>query len=172
MGVRAASCGWQDLGNIIAYITANRGGASGSTRDVPAPAAPALGGDSSGSASESGRESDPGSAEELSDGAAGSSGGDQGGAVGGRRRGGGPVPLQTFVFSATLTLPENLRRRLRKGILPSPSRPHFAPIQAQRQHGLHASREESPKEDWEACHLAGDWSPDRAASSRPLVLLR
>jgi hypothetical protein len=28
----------------------------------------------------------------------------------------GPPLLQTFVFSATLTLPEKLRRRLRKGV--------------------------------------------------------
>ncbi len=103
----------QELGDIIAYVVANRGDGG---------EAPAAGGADAGSGSDSEADSDNGAAELNAAGSGTDSGAsapetDAAAAAGGgsRKAKKGPRPLQTFVFSATLTLPQSLRRRLRKG---------------------------------------------------------
>ena len=86
----------QELANILEYMESQRAGGNGSPQDVPDLA------EEAGEASEC---EDEGKGDE--------------GAV---RQGKAPL-LQTFVFSATLTLPLGLRKRLRKGQLTE-----FAPL--------------------------------------------
>jgi hypothetical protein len=130
----------QELGNIVEYVVANRGGGGGGKgRKSGEPADASADGGSADSDSEagdsdieagSGSDQDAEEAEEAQ--ASGSSGDDDvaaasppetdaapaaaAGSGSGKQDGGATRPLQTFVFSATLTLPAGLRRRLRKGM--------------------------------------------------------
>lgn len=90
LGIYSTFVHIQELANILEYMESQRAGGNGSTQDSP---------DLAEEAGEASEGEDEGK-------------GDEGAA----RQGKAPL-LQTFVFSATLTLPLGLRKRLRKGEL-------------------------------------------------------